>query len=320
MPAALLCYRSTVRAEHAAPYVLTLILLLENPKFKKSFCAYRAADITGVVFPLLEPLYGHHALDLLSEHGPAGLPVVCSMALLPSTAFVRLLPTVRDPPLRGRSIAMVSKSPNGLWCASSCLAVQCRRTSRYHRAVAVKYRHGFPKSPNGLWCASSCLAVMYRRTSRYHFAVAVKYRHGFQHPPMVMVSKIPPMVMVCGVHLHAFIPVAILCPSVKAGCRLAIFHIFGGMATQLVITCQRKCGLTPLFSGLYELSGTHGGKPCYRKACAQSPGGHVHAYHRSFSPWLTGWWLGPFLGGQEVWPFCAGEDAEPPEYGWRCPY
>ena len=97
------------------------------------------------------------------------------------------------------------------------------------------------------------------------------------------------------------------------------------MATSIVITCQRESRLgtavntTDLFQGLYHLAGTHQGKPIYKKDCSESPSGSVTLYNWTDmqDQAFNGWWLGPSVGGREVWAFCPGEDAEPPEGGWR---
>jgi hypothetical protein len=99
------------------------------------------------------------------------------------------------------------------------------------------------------------------------------------------------------------------------------------MATQVVVTCQpdrstTQVHVTDLFPGLYDVAGTHEGKPLYRKMCPQIPHGSLALYYwtDTTNPALSGWWLGPVVGGSEVWAFCQGDDALPPEQGWRHPH
>ncbi|CAL1138553.1 unnamed protein product [Cladocopium goreaui] len=71
-------------------------------------------------------------------------------------------------------------------------------------------------------------------------------------------------------------------------------------------------------NGAYAIRGEHHGRPVFQRIGSKGP--FIYFWDDRDGESWCGWWLGPILGGAEVWGYHPKEDMMPPEYGWRSPW
>lgn len=75
--------------------------------------------------------------------------------------------------------------------------------------------------------------------------------------------------------------------------------------------------------GLYRHWGSHHGRPAFRSACELTKGFAAFIYYWDSRDGadFCGWWMGPRLGGEDVWVRHSDHHAKtPPVSGWRVPH
>ena len=71
-------------------------------------------------------------------------------------------------------------------------------------------------------------------------------------------------------------------------------------------------------NGVYAIRGEHHGRPVFQRLNSQGP--FIYFWDARDGENWSGWWLGPILGGAEVWGYHPKEDLLPPASGWRSPW
>ena len=81
----------------------------------------------------------------------------------------------------------------------------------------------------------------------------------------------------------------------------------------------------PWVNGVYEEIGWHHGKPSFKKAMiGNGPAAHVYFWDGRDGPSNWGWWVGPKIGGDDVWAYNptrngSSKNKNPPCTGWQVP-
>ncbi|CAJ1418035.1 unnamed protein product [Effrenium voratum] len=70
-------------------------------------------------------------------------------------------------------------------------------------------------------------------------------------------------------------------------------------------------------NGAYRVTGEHHGRPVFARL---DKGPFVYFWDARDGPSWCGWWLGPIVGGAEVWGYNPEPAALPPSSGWRSPW
>ena len=93
-----------------------------------------------------------------------------------------------------------------------------------------------------------------------------------------------------------------------------------GNSTHLCVTGCAHDTIGPCIRGNFHHCGENHGRPAYRKD-AQVNGLDVMLYFWDMRHGASccGWWIGPVIGGDQVWPYQPASSATPPRSGWKAP-
>ncbi|CAK9055552.1 unnamed protein product, partial [Durusdinium trenchii] len=71
-------------------------------------------------------------------------------------------------------------------------------------------------------------------------------------------------------------------------------------------------------NGVYAIRGEHHGRPVFERLGGAGP--FIYFWDDRDGATWCGWWLGPIVGGAEVWGYNAENAHLPPSQGWRSPW
>lgn len=72
--------------------------------------------------------------------------------------------------------------------------------------------------------------------------------------------------------------------------------------------------------GVFECCGTNHGRPAYKNVENRSFTAFIYYWDDRAGPEFQGWWIGPKLGGEDVWVRQPSNADLPPESGWYAPH
>lgn len=72
--------------------------------------------------------------------------------------------------------------------------------------------------------------------------------------------------------------------------------------------------------GVFECCGTNHGRPAYKNVEGRSFTAFIYYWDDRAGPEFQGWWMGPKLGGEDVWVRQPSSSELPPESGWHAPH
>jgi len=72
--------------------------------------------------------------------------------------------------------------------------------------------------------------------------------------------------------------------------------------------------------GVFECCGANHGRPAYKNVEGRSFTAFIYYWDDRVGPEFQGWWMGPKLGGEDVWVRHPSSSELPPQSGWYAPH